>query len=374
MKKTSSTLPRLIPLLLITSLTACDGFWGINDSDDTDPNPPGNNGNSNSGDKGEVDNIVDPGDNGGTDGSGDGDGSDGAGETGGTGETGGSDGSDGSGETGGGTGETGGGGSVTEPTTGLDPNMPPSGNFDLTVWKLTLPVSKDEYFGTGGTNAAEILPLEAPSSDLKTLPPLDEGYEDPNFFYTATDGTMLFKTPLYGGTSTVNSSYVRTELRELYNWDPSKSSGDANWDNEGSHVLSAKLEVVSYWPDDPQTVVGQIHAKDSSKALVKLQWDGPTKKVRAIINEDPSKGNPFSLDFGVVGQGKFTYTISLINKDLTITVNDITHSLTFGEGNMSADWDKHVYYFKAGNYAQADKAGGGMFEVAFSELNVRHSN
>jgi hypothetical protein len=257
------------------------------------------------------------------------------------------------------------------PPIALDPSKPPSGNFDLNQWKLTLPVSNDYYYGSGGSSAAEILP-DGDSGPSVTA--LNEGFEDTEFFFTATDGTMAFRTPLSGGATTTSSSYVRTELRELYNWTSGDSTGDANWDNEGSHTLEATLTVVDYWPDDPQTVVGQIHAKDSSKALVKLQWDGPDKPMRAIINEDPVSGNPFSLSFGVVGTNEFSYVISLVDNTMSITVDGVTQSVTFGVDNMSLDWDTHVYYFKAGSYPQADKNGGGLFEVHFSNLKVTHIN
>jgi len=260
---------------------------------------------------------------------------------------------------------------VNPPSTGLDPSKPPSGNFNLNAWKLTLPVSQDSYFGSGGSSAAEILP-DGDSGPAVTA--LNQGFEDSDYFFTAANGTMSFRTPLSGGATTTNTSYVRTELRELYNWTSGQSTSTANWDNEGSHILEATLSVVEYWPDDPQTVVGQIHAMDSSKALVKLQWDGPDLPVRAIINEDPVSGNPFSLTFGVVGTNEFSYVISLVGNTMTITVNGISQSVTFGVDNMSLDWDNQVYYFKAGSYPQADKSGGGLFEVQFSSLNVTHTN
>lgn len=259
---------------------------------------------------------------------------------------------------------------VVSSPTDLDPAKPPSGNFDLNKWKLTLPVSQDFYFGSGGSSAAEILP-DGDSGSAVTA--LNAGFEDAEYFFTATDGTMAFRTLLSGGATTTNTSYVRSELRELYNWTSGQSTDTANWNNEGTHTLEATLSVVEYWPDDPQTVVGQIHAKDSSKALIKLQWDGPDKPVRAIINEDPVAGNPFSISFGVVGISEFSYVISLVDNTMTITVEGITQSVTFGEGNMSLDWDNHVYYFKAGNYPQADKSGGGLFEVHFSNLKITHN-
>ncbi len=261
------------------------------------------------------------------------------------------------------------GGSPPPAGGGLDPNLPPSGNFDLNHWKLTLPVSKNFYFGSGGSSAAEILP----DGDGASAIPINDGYADPAYFHTGSDGAMIFRTPLSGGATTTNTSYVRSELRELYNWQSGQSTSTANWHNEGRHILEGTCRVDKYYAADPQTVVGQIHAKNSNKALVKLQWDGPAKKVRAIINRDPVSGNPFSLKFEEVGTARFSYRIMLEDNRITLTVGNTTHSVTFGQGGMSASWDDYQYYFKAGNYAQADKDSGGLFEVHFYSLSVSHS-
>ncbi len=258
-----------------------------------------------------------------------------------------------------------------DPVKPVEDPMNDSGNFNLKKWKLTLPVSQSFYYGNGRRSTAEILPYGASGSTVK---PLNEGFEDGEFFFINKNKAMVFRTALTRrGTTTPNSSYVRTELRELYDWTPGQSSGSANWNNEGSHKLEARLKVVEYWTKDPQTVVGQIHAKNSKKALIKLQWDGPNKPVRAIINENPKSGKPFSLYFDVVGTAEFNYEISLNDNTMSITVNGLTQSVTFGENGMSASWDKHVFFFKAGNYPQADKNGGGFFEVHFFKLKIAHS-
>jgi len=238
---------------------------------------------------------------------------------------------------------------------------------DLSKWKVTLPVTELDYVGSGSsTSAMEVLPGGSPYD-------INGGYFDTDYFYYDTaDDSIVFRTPLDGGATTPNTSYVRTELRELYGWVPGDNDGDANWPPTGNHVLSGQCKVEQYWEDDPQTVIGQIHAKDSSKALLKLQWDGPTNPVRAIINEDPSSGNPFSLTFGTPGTNTFNYTIQLQDGVLTITVDGVTHSVEFGQGNMSPDWNDHVYYFKAGSYPQASKNGGGLFLVRFYSINVLH--
>ena len=77
---------------------------------------------------------------------------------------------------------------------------PPAGHFDLSHWKLTLPVSAS---GTAVGKAMEI-----PATKLSA------GYTDAQCFHTGTNGEMVFWCPVTGAT-TEGSEYPRTELREV---------------------------------------------------------------------------------------------------------------------------------------------------------------
>ncbi|BFM10161.1 hypothetical protein R50072_03140 [Simiduia litorea] len=256
-------------------------------------------------------------------------------------------------------------------TGSLYASLPPSGNFNLDKWKLTLPYSKDIYFGSGGSTAAEIKPFNLNPDGID---PLNDGFVDSDSFSTASDGAMQFSVDLADPrlASTTNSTYARSELRELYDWQSGDSDSNANWAPSGTHTLTATVSVTDYFSADPQVVVGQIHAKDSSKALVKLQWDGPTKPVRAIINQNPDSGDPFNLTFSTPGTATFDYAITLNNNQLSITVDGATQSVAIGT-ELSSDWSNHVYYFKIGNYAQAPIGSAGKFVVNVYQLAIEHS-
>jgi len=255
----------------------------------------------------------------------------------------------------------------------------PSDTFDLTQFKLTLPVDEESYFGSGDDEStAEIFPGDC-SDDAYTGDGLDEGYEDSSYFYSDSDDYMVFRTPMDGGESTLNSTYVRTELRELYDWDQCDSDSTANWEmtSSSTHILSGTLKVTSYDDDDPQVVVGQIHGHDSNYALVKLQYDGPDDDIRVIMNESAEDGNSFSESFGLIpGTGWWSYEIEVDGYDINISVTydgeTVTKSVTIGEGDMDDDWLDDEFYFKAGSYPQADKDSGAVFKVRFSDLDISH--
>lgn len=269
----------------------------------------------------------------------------------------------------------------------LDPNLPPAGNFDLSGWKLTLPISENSYFGSGSDDdAAEIESGRDDDGSTCTdgddsLLPLDEGFYDSTYFYTGSDGAMVFNVPLVDETS---STYIRSELREMYNWSPCDDIDNVNWelDANTTHRLSATLRVTDYYEDDSQTVVGQIHATDSSYALLKMQWDGPGDDVRALLTQNATSGGSTYIAFDEIipGTDDWSYDISIQYDTLTISVsyNGITQTETViigsstDEYGLDENWLTENFYFKAGNYAQTDKTNDGQFTVEFTELSVSH--
>ena len=66
----------------------------------------------------------------------------------------------------------------------LNPSVAPSGNVDLSNWKLILPVDSS---GTTSDTAAEISNLS--------------GYQNSRYFYTGSNGAMVFEAPVDGATT-----------------------------------------------------------------------------------------------------------------------------------------------------------------------------
>jgi len=80
----------------------------------------------------------------------------------------------------------------------LDSNLPPSENFDLSTRNLSIPI--DEEDGTA-TNFS--------------VSQLNNNYIISTYFFTASDGGMVFKCPVDGATTSTNTVYARVELREM---------------------------------------------------------------------------------------------------------------------------------------------------------------
>lgn len=190
---------------------------------------------------------------------------------------------------------------------GLNPALSPSENFDLSDWKVQLPVNDDGEFTTTGRNDR---------SDQIEDYDLDDNCSDPNysngflllsdaadysgcenrFFFTGPDGGMVLRSPPIGATTSYNAtsdtnpanrSYPRSELREMLragnrsistngsgnrpngnNWVFSSAPQSAQDDAggvEGNLKVTLSVDDVTTTGDSNQVgrfIMGQIHAAD----------------------------------------------------------------------------------------------------------------
>ena len=240
-------------------------------------------------------------------------------------------------------GSGGSGGSGGTADTGYDPSKAPGTNFDLSLWKITLPV--DQNGGTSGV-AAEVKSISS-------------SFQEPPFFYTGKDGAMVFSAPTDGAT-TKGSHYPRSELREL-----TKSGGNAAWTVAEGGTLSATL-AVNQLPvatnGKSRVVIGQIHGPDDE--LCRLYYDngviffvddkaGPDlKETQFVLKSSSGATTKIPLN------SKFSYTIKATSEKLTLTVEHNGTIYTASEP-ISSFWPGKALYFKAGVYVQVAKAGSG---------------
>lgn len=116
--------------------------------------------------------------------------------------------------------------------------------IDLSTWNLSIPVG-------------------SPPSTIDT-PKLLSGFKDQ--YFQAEGSSVQFWTPVTG-TRTENAVYPRSELRETY------SDGRLrNWlYSDADNFLRATL-AVNKVPSSGKVVIGQIHAYESQKPLIKVEY------------------------------------------------------------------------------------------------------
>ena len=203
--------------------------------------------------------------------------------------------------------------------------------FDLTHWKLQIPGPKD------------IIPIGSYTS---------------KYFYYGSSNEMVFWVDSSETGTTANSSYVRSELREML--DPTNSK--INWLIPGTHTLKAELEVTK--AGAPKITVLQIHGieKDGTNAppLLKMTVENGSLYALLKVNNSGSSEDKHLLATGVK---KFLAEIEVKDSRLVIKIDGkikLDKSISF--------W-KHYNYFKAGLYPQATK---GISEVKFYQLEIKH--
>ena len=269
---------------------------------------------------------------------------------------------------------------------GQDPNLPPSENFDLTQWKITLP------------DQTEVEENE-----------LSNGFESPNEFYTDTNtGAMVFVCPNNGETG--GSSYPRSELREmlragntsistkgigLNNWvfsSSSQANQEASGGIDGTMTATVAVDHVSTTGESSKVgrvIIGQIHASDDEPCrLYYRKLPGNTRGSIYVAHEPTTSSEQWyemigsrsssasDPSDGIALGEKFSYEIKVVFNTLTVTImregkEDVIQEIDMSDSGFADDW----MYFKAGNYNQNNSGDEGDYaQVSFFELEVSHNS
>ena len=267
----------------------------------------------------------------------------------------------------------------------LDPDLPPSGNFDLSYWKLTRPNQQE-----------------------KDEDALTSGYTKEGEFYTdPITGAMVFWCPNNGATG--GSTYPRNELREMMrrgdtsigtqginknNWVFSSSTmanQEAAAGVDGILTATVAVDHVSETSDETRkigrTIVGQIHASDDEPCrLYYRKLPGNTKGSIYFAHEPTTSAeewydmigsrsdNAPDPEDGVALGEKFSYEIKAIGNTLTVSIMregkpDVVKEVDMTDSGFADDW----MYFKAGNYNQNNAGDEDEYaQVSFFALDVEH--
>jgi poly(beta-D-mannuronate) lyase len=114
----------------------------------------------------------------------------------------------------------------------LNPNVAPGSNFDLLTWALDTPrTDPDDGFS-----------LRASEREL------DNGFVDDEYFYTADDGGMVFRATIFGAKTSANTSFTRSELREMLR------RGNTGVSTQG---VNRNNWILGYQPTPPRAVGGR---------------------------------------------------------------------------------------------------------------------
>ena len=287
---------------------------------------------------------------------------------------------------------------------GLDPSVPPGQNFDLLGWYLSTP---EENSSGLSTRIAEV--------------DLAGGYEHPDYFWTSDDGGMVFRVTNEGARTSSNTSYPRTELREMLrrgdtsistrssdgtptrnNW--VFSSAPASAQQAAGAVdgqLKATLAVNAVTTSGSsgrvgRVIVGQIHAKDDEP--IRLYYRKLPQNQRGAIYAAHEINGGDDIYYEMIGSRSnslsdpangialdelWSYEILAQDNQLQVTIRSgDLYGAIIGTANidMSAsgyDIAQEFMYFKAGAYNQNNTSDGGLADdfsqVTFYQLEASHN-
>lgn len=216
--------------------------------------------------------------------------------------------------------------------TPMFPDGTPGSVFDLSSWKLTLPVD----------NARELF---YPILGLTEVRP---------YYRMSDDGSAIIFRAHASGDTTPGTDFARSELREMIDGD------EASWScSSGRHILETEFAVLSLPDEGESLAMVQIHNTSDDVVMVRLNGD------ELIVESDGD--HIVTLDSSYDLGDWVTVGIDVDDGDIRISYN--------GDQKATHSRNTSNCYFKCGNYIQTDNGGSDNWgEVAFKSCNAMHGN
>lgn len=248
-------------------------------------------------------------------------------------------------------------------------------NIDLSNWKVTLPIG----------NPSEVEPPEilnyATNETLKTF-----------MYNDSINGALVFYT--YPGSSTPNSSYSRTELREQMvpgsnstNWTFSQGGNmkgvlqmnEASKDSQGKYHRAIIMQIHGRLSNAQRDLIGADD--NNAPPMLKIYWTYGYVRVKTKVLKDlnasetdilrtdawgDDEGHTFNE---YVGFDKFKLEVKVEEGRMEVVLND-NESKVYNDIHIQK-WNVFENYFKAGNYL-VTRDEGAATKVKYYELEISH--
>jgi len=255
--------------------------------------------------------------------------------------------------------------------------------IDFSHWKVTLPVDENN-----NGSPDEYQPSQLVNFGYQTIEAVQP------FMYDDTeDSSLVFYT--YPDVATTNSSYSRTELRELINPGNSRE----NWTLLEGGELSGKLKVddvsenAESSDDYHKVIVMQIHgiiseedmdlhgfSSNNGPPLIKIYWkDGYVWSHKKSLIDESTEGDDLletssntwydiKVNLGYVGFDPFDFRITASDARIEVQLNNNEPQVY---EDVSLDRWPFENYFKAGNYLTSTNPNAYSY-IKYYNLNIAH--
>ncbi|AUC74216.1 polysaccharide lyase family 7 protein [Olleya sp. Bg11-27] len=255
--------------------------------------------------------------------------------------------------------------------------------IDLSNWKVTLPVDENS-----NGSPDEYQPAQLVDYGYQTLEAVQ-----PYMYDDETDASLVFYA--FPDISTTNSSYSRTELRELID----TNSSNENWtlleggEMTGRLKVDAVSENTASGDDYHKVIVMQIHgiispedmsihgfSSSNGPPLIKIYWkDGFVWSHKKSLIDEATEGDALletsnetwldvKVNLGYVGFEAFDFRITASDARIEVQLNNDD---AFVYEDISLDKWPYENYFKAGNYLTTIDTDAFSY-VKYYDLSVAH--
>lgn len=256
-------------------------------------------------------------------------------------------------------------------------------DIDFSSWKVTLPVDENN-----NGSPDEYQPSQLVDFGYQTLEAVK-----PFMYDDTSDTSLVFYT--YPDISTTNSSYSRTELRELIN----PNNARENWTLLEGGEMIGKLKVESISENNESSddyhkvIVMQIHgiiseedmdihgfSSNNGPPLIKIYWkDGYVwSHKKSLVNESTSGDDlldttsdtwtDIKKNLGYVGFESFEFRITASDAKIEVQLNNDDPYIY---EDLSLDKWPFENYFKAGNYLGSTDPEAYSY-IKYYNLNITH--
>ena len=275
----------------------------------------------------------------------------------------------------------------------INTTIPPSSVFDLSDWSLSVPVDADNNGKADQVREKELV-----------------GAYANEFFYLSEDGGMVFKCPIEGYKTSKNTTYTRSELREMLRAGDysvkTKGPTKNNWVFEGSPSvneaggyggkLTATLAVNHVTETGKashvgRVIIGQIHAHhneplrlyyrklpNNKKGSIYFAHEGRVNGEEDFYELIGGKSNSLNdPSDGIALNEKFSYEVIVAGAVLSIRIirpnKPVIHKVISMAKSDYAVKDEYMY-FKAGVYNQNKTVKPTDYvQATFYELSNSHT-
>ncbi|WP_445748507.1 polysaccharide lyase family 7 protein [Polaribacter sp.] len=257
-------------------------------------------------------------------------------------------------------------------------------DINFSNWKVTLPVDENN-----NGSPDEYQPNQLVNGGYRNITAVK-----PFMYDDVLDKSIVFYT--FPSTTTSNSSFSRTELRELIN--PTNSK--INWTIDTGGEMKGRLKMMEISKDNAtssrvfhRTIFMQIHgvisisdmnsygfSSNNGPPLLKMYWEegyvwafkkslvNETSSGTSLLNTSSSIWKDEKINMGYVGFDEFEFRIKASKGKLELQLNN--ESPYIYEDISLAKWP-FENYFKAGNYLQTTNLEA-FAKVKYYSLTITH--